>query len=122
MNFKDLKAGDEVFLVEDDRRIRKPRYVKVVKKGRNTHVSLYGGTKTYVQKISSWCPDSWAIARGDSCYPPHYIIYESKEAYEQKLAWEESKGVISCFGANLDLSREVKMKIVDLLKREGVIE
>lgn len=90
MNFKDLKVGDEIYLVEDDRRRCNPRYVKVVKKGRKyTYVSRHNGSEVHLQKVVEWNNDGCAIAIGNDY--PQCRIYPNKEIYEEKELWKAVK-------------------------------
>lgn len=116
MNFKDLKVGDEVYLVESDKRQCNPRYVKVVKVGRKyIHVNKLNGSTDNLQKIVDWNNDGWAIAIGNDY--PQCVIYPTKEIYEEKKLWKAVKSLLSSSYTDPEgLTQEHRKQIIEVLK------
>ena len=107
MKFKDLKVGDEVYLVEYDARHRNPKYVKIGKIGKK-YTYLETG-----QIIQEWSYDGYAIASGAS--HPYCKIYSSKKEYEEMLLWNKFKSKVDTF-SNPPFNKEIRGKILDLAK------
>ena len=109
--FKEIKAGDEVYLVEEDRRHKNPRYIKVSKVGRKyIHLDL-GYSQT--QKVEEWDFNSYAI--GSSNDFPRCLIYPSKEDYDEMVRWQLAVSKIADITYVRSISRETRNTVADII-------
>lgn len=110
--FKDLKVGDEVFLVESDRRRCNPRYVTVEKVGRK-YVYLKLGPYT-TQRIEEWDNNGYSIAHSSDY--PHCNIYTTQEEYQALQSWKKVLWETNNLTNFNKVTRDQRDKIVELLK------
>lgn len=105
--FSDLKVGDEVFFVPNDRRFGNGPRVKTITK--------IGRKYTYIDKmqITEWDNDGYAIATHNTW--PHGKIYASEQDYLEMREWD---AFVSNF-CKEDLSREQKKALLDFYKKLG---
>lgn len=114
MKFKDLKVGDEVYLVENDTRHRNPRYVRVSKIGRKfVYISL-SEYHNQQRKIVEWNNNGYAIAVSNEY--PNCKIYPNKEVYDSMNLWLSAKNLLSGFGGNDKITEGMRNKIVEVLR------
>lgn len=112
--FSDLKVGDQVWLVENDDRHKKPRYVTVDKVGRKyIHIKV---REYESQKFESWDFDGYAI--GITQDFPHSTIYNSEEDYNEMISWKIALSTLRDINAAKSISRENRNMITKLVLGE----
>ena len=77
--FKELKVGDIVYLVQDERRHFNPKELKVVKVGRK-FVTLEND-----QRFEEWGFNGFALGITNDF--PHATLYKSRIVYEEMKEW-----------------------------------
>lgn len=112
--FKNLKVGDQVFIVSENSRRNESRYVSVSKVGRKY---VYLETSTYTtQQVQAWSHNGYAIAQSSDF--PYCVVYASQEDYEAHQLWEKARSLLASYNAITGLSRDKRDEVVNILREE----